>query len=615
MKHLSLLILLIISCTPTEPEDEILIEVCDKKCYSPDGVEISLPCNYDCGDGILLMNFIVLNSQVFRHYLDIDNNNNIEPLEFGQQVWNNGRLIELDLQYKENVIMQPDNPTELDTTNYRLTVLPDSIGNFDALKYLKLNYNEIDTIPPSIGNLTNLKKLVLSENLITSLPDNIGDLVQLKELVINDNKLTTLPLTIGNLVSLRLLWAHRNQLEELPATLGNLSQLEELLINDNSLQLLPESIGNLESLTSLFINNNFFFERLPESLCNIYCNDAVEDDCISGLNAFSMDNNLLCANAVPTCIPNKEINSQTCAGCLPSEMLIEGECVDKSDYDILQHFIDKNSLSIIGGMQASDCYSPYWWDRGRLVEITFDSKGIYSEIPADFGEHEYIDENGNLEIRKLDKLEILDLHSNEITGEIPENIMNLTNLKDLKLNNNNFHGDIPINIGSLTKLETLKLNNNQLGCYEYDYECDPSGQDLYCCLTRCEDIDQCYGEIPSSIANLGNLKYLYLNENHYLRGAIPDNIGRLSNLRVLRLNKNQLEGKIPESIGNLINMERLYLANNNFWGHIPLSICNLYLDQFYYFDNNLCPPFPGSDCALVTNGSGQDTTLCSHRLR
>ena len=49
---------------------------------------------YDCGDISVLQQFIDVNSEIFRHYMDYNNNSTLEPLEFGYQVWDNGRLIE-----------------------------------------------------------------------------------------------------------------------------------------------------------------------------------------------------------------------------------------------------------------------------------------------------------------------------------------------------------------------------------------------------------------------------------------------------------------------------------------------------------------------------------------
>jgi Leucine-rich repeat (LRR) protein len=72
----------------------------------------------------------------------------------------------------------------------------------------------------------------------------------------------------------------------------------------------------------------------------------------------------------------------------------------------------------------------------------------------------------------------LSLSWNQLTGEIPEEIGNLTNLYSLHLNDNQLTGSIPSEIGNLTNLEYLNLYHNQLT-----------------------------GKIPESICDLNNVSY------------------------------------------------------------------------------------------------------------
>ena len=55
----------------------------------------------------------------------------------------------------------------------------------------------------------------------------------------------------------------------------------------------------------------------------------------------------------------------------------------------------------------------------------------------------------------------LDLSSNQLTGEIPSEIGNLTNLDRLRLQFNQLTGEIPSEIGNLTNLTDLTLSDNQ----------------------------------------------------------------------------------------------------------------------------------------------------------
>ena len=139
----------------------------------------------------------------------------------------------------------------------------------------------------------------------------------------------------------------------------------------------------------------------------------------------------------------------------------------------------------------------------------------------------------------------LSLFSNNLSGEIPPSIGNLTNLGELALASNSLSGAIPSAIGDLTNLTRLSLSGNDLS-----------------------------GEIPPSIGNLTNLDELVLASNN-LTGDIPSAIGSLTNLTRLSLFRNDLSGEIPPSIGNLTNLTDLVLASNNLTGAIPSAIGNL----------------------------------------
>jgi hypothetical protein len=62
----------------------------------------------------------------------------------------------------------------------------------------------------------------------------------------------------------------------------------------------------------------------------------------------------------------------------------------------------------------------------------------------------------------LSNLQILYLHSNQLTGSIPADIGNLSNLQQLHLYSNQLSGSIPDSIGDLSNLQHLHLFSNQL---------------------------------------------------------------------------------------------------------------------------------------------------------
>ncbi|CAJ2653686.1 unnamed protein product [Trifolium pratense] len=88
-------------------------------------------------------------------------------------------------------------------------------------------------------------------------------------------------------------------------------------------------------------------------------------------------------------------------------------------------------------------------------------------------------------------LRSIDLSSNQLTGDIPEEIGNLIELVSLNLSSNNLSGEITSKIGRLTSLDSLDLSRNYF-----------------------------FGPIPPSLAQIDRLAMLNLSYNN-LSGRIP----------------------------------------------------------------------------------------------
>ena len=216
--------------------------------------------------------------------------------------------------------------------------------------------------------------------------------------------------------------------------------------------------------------------------------------------------------------------------------------------------IKRNTIKPISTMKVEtvvDWEAIYAKERAALIDLYNATDGNNWKNNTNWCSDLPIDEWYGVNIHYEDKVNsngrvsTLDLYRNQLTGNIPESIGNLTNLKTFNLEDNQLSGSIPESIGNLTNLTNLRLVSNQLN-----------------------------GNIPESIGNLTNLTWLNLGAN-YLTGEIPESIGNLTNLTYLGLHKNQLSGNIPESIGNLTNLTDLALYQNQLAGEIPATIGNL----------------------------------------
>ena len=126
------------------------------------------------------------------------------------------------------------------------------------------------------------------------------------------------------------------------------------------------------------------------------------------------------------------------------------------------------------------------------------------------------------------------ISDNWLTKEVAKqvgknNVANLTNsdfesIIEIDLSSQNLSGEIPNELYLLTNLKILKLSSNKLT-----------------------------GTLSSSIGNLINLEHLDISGND-LTGTIPSEIGLCTKLIWLDISRNESSGEIPSSIGILLTM-------------------------------------------------------------
>jgi len=199
MKSIFLFLFLIPIHTP-------LLAQCDPEYTYVDTIPDNV--NIIVGDSCFYTSDIdVLNALINDNNLDYDS-----PLELGTQTWFSGRL----------KILVAGNYGNSSGVNDTIFTLPDSIGNWDQLSSLYLEWNRIESLPESFNQLTNLQSFYISNNQLQYLPNDFGNLTILYLLDIGYNELDSLPESFCDLSGLTYLWAFNNTLSSVPACICSL---------------------------------------------------------------------------------------------------------------------------------------------------------------------------------------------------------------------------------------------------------------------------------------------------------------------------------------------------------------------------------------------------------
>ncbi|CAD6257082.1 unnamed protein product [Miscanthus lutarioriparius] len=171
-------------------------------------------------------------------------------------------------------------------------------------------------------------------------------------------------------------------------------------------------------------------------------------------------------------------------------------------------------------------------------------------------------------LKHKDRVTVLNLTSQGLSGTITPSIGNLTFLRILDLSSNKLQGEIPVSIGQLPRLQHLNLSNNLL-------QGEIATQLKNCTSLERIELDSNFftGEILAWLGGLP-LKAIHLRKNNFT-GVIPESLGNLSSLQEINFARNELEGTIPEGLGGLNSLMFVDLGENHFSGIIPKTFFNI----------------------------------------
>ncbi|XP_022746280.1 probable LRR receptor-like serine/threonine-protein kinase At4g36180 [Durio zibethinus] len=449
-----------------------------------------------------------------------------------------------------------------------------AIRNLSSLTHLDLSDNQLEIIEPKcLESLCNLREMDLSNNgidqevseIIESLPRCSLD--RLESLNVASNQLSgCLPDQLGQFINLAYLSLSGNSISgPIPFSIANLSSLKLLDVAYNRLNAtLPQSLGQLGNLEHLDVSNTMLEGNISE----------MHFSNLKRLRLFWASNNMLTFKPNPSWIPpfhceSIKLRSWHIGPQFPQWLQFQKNLsvLDISHAEIsgvipiwfwnLSTQFDHINLSynhLIGEISylpksrtvdlMSNLFTGPLPRANSHLEFLFLSKNLFSGSLSNFLCNSST---------KLDALDLLDIESNLLSGEIPDCWENQPMLGVLNLGNNNLTGKISRSLGSLRNIMSLKLRTNNL-----------------------------FGEVPSTLQHLAYMVILDLSENQ-LTGSIPAwNGDKLLNLVVLNLRSNKFQAHIPDQICSLNSLHFLDLGYNNISGAIPKCFSNLKpLDQFY----------------------------------
>ena len=252
-------------------------------------------------------------------------------------------------------------------------------------------------------------------------------------------------------------------------------------------------------------------------------------------------------------------------------------------------------------------------------------KQIYDALDGDNWTHKDgwntdapLNEWYGLEVDDDDYVVGINLASNNLAGQLPDAIADLTYLESLVLSDNGITGMIPETWGQpkqsnpesvqtraedgllggpsvgairegmrLTHLLLLNFSNNKLeGAIPGSFFSIASLTEVNLSNNNLSDA------IPTAISDMFLLKSFDVSHNN-LSGSIPEEIGMLAFLTSINLSFNNISGSIPATVGDLNELVSFNVSNNNLTGGIPATFANL--DNLEYLDvsgNELTEPVP-----------------------
>ncbi|XP_042514102.1 receptor-like protein 2 [Macadamia integrifolia] len=458
------------------------------------------------------------------------------------------------------------------SNNSFIGIIPSSIcQNYTSLKHLDVSLNGFShEIPSGLGNCSQLEVFKAGWNQLTGpLPNDIYHILSLQQLSVPCNNISgTIDGTnqMVRLINLSVLDLSFNQFTgQLPQDIGNLTKLEQLALHMNHLSgPLPPSLTNCINLRVLSFSMNEFQGELS----------AIDFSKLIHLNTLDLAVNNFSGN-----LPMSLYSCTSLTAIRLSKNKLQGQ-------------IQPEILALRNLSYLAISVNRFTNITGAL-HILMQSRNLTTLLLTENFNGEAIP----VDIDGFEKIRVLGIGGCQLTGQVPNWLINLRMLEVLDLSINQLTGSIPGWLGTLPRLFYVDLSNNFLtGELPKEFTALPT-------LAPSDQSAQAYLELPILVITQSSRAQVYNQlsrlppaiylRNNSLNGSIPPEIGLLQNLHILDLSSNKFSGEIPDGLSNLTNLETLDLSGNNLTGTIPVSLTELhFLSWFSVAYNNLEGPIP-----------------------
>ncbi|KAH6832733.1 hypothetical protein C2S53_019958 [Perilla frutescens var. hirtella] len=465
-------------------------------------------------------------------------------------------LTSLDLSFN-NLNIRNDDPDlmfpsleELKLSKCNLTEFPTFLKKQGQLRTLNLSSNQIQGYVPNWLWTSSLNELDLSDNKVDfpkessqSGQENSTFSLVLGKLVMRSCSVFKFPEFLQLLDSLWYLDLSGNKIKgQVPSWIWKSTLLQYVNISHNGLNSMEEFIPNvsLTSLATLDLRGNLLQGSLPTGICNL-----------SSLSILDASHNHL-SGLIPECLG------------LMANLTVLNLQGNKYQQIPPEFALNSSLRSLNINKNLLDGQLPRSLANCKMLEVLDLGNNMITDVFPFW-------------LEKLPNLKVLVLRNNNLYGQIqlPRRNFSLPKLGIIDLSSNQFTGDLPGEfLGSLEEMlmnrEIKSANLKTIGQYEYY-------QDSVTIMSK--------GNEMTLVRILTIFISLDVSNNRF-HGKIPGEIGKLKSLVVLNLSRNAFDGKIPSSLGDLVELESLDLSNNKLSGIIPQRLTSLTFLSFLNVSNN-----------------------------